>query len=195
MHNIEPHYRWRDEYIAAEDPQSPFFGYQNSEFEYTHRLYNFFLHPQWDAFGSATLYGKLLFVDYEEGYALMELIGEWNDALHNDVMFLKRHVVEPLMDKGVFKFAFFCENVLNFHSSPDDDYYAEWAEEVREEGGWIAALNTRQQVDEEMHDGRLWQHLYFGAEYNDINWRTLKPALVGPMLDALIYGQVKRILG
>jgi hypothetical protein len=37
--------------------------------------------------------------------------------------------------------------VLNFHASGDEDYYAEWAEEVQEDGGWIALLNTRQHME------------------------------------------------
>jgi hypothetical protein len=192
MHHIEPHFRWRDEYIAAEDSRSPFYGRQYSEFHFTHRLYNFYLHPQWDEFGSSTLYGKLLFVDYEEGFALMELIGEWNDTLHEDIMYLKRRVADPLMAKGVTKFVFFCENVLNFHAA-DDDYYAEWVEELNEEGGWVALINTRQHVYEEMEDARLDHYLLFGEEYNDINWRTQKPPLVFHLIQALVTGQVKRL--
>ncbi len=192
MHNIEPHFQWRDYYIASEDDKSPFFGRISNEFEFEHQLYNFYLHPQWDEFGSATLYGKLLFTDYAEGFALIELIGEWNDTLHNDIMYLKRNVVDALLKEGITKFAFFGENVLNFHGS-DDDYYAEWAEEVNEEGGWIILLNLRQHVEEEMHDSRLHQYLTFGEDYNEINWRTQKPAIVFSILDAMFHGRVRRL--
>lgn len=193
MHDIEPHFRWRDVYIAEEDPSSPFFGRTYSEFEFTHSLYNFYIHPQWDSFGSATLYGKILFVDYIEGYALIELMGEWNDTLHNDIMFLKRNIADPLMLAGISKFVFFCENVLNFHASPDDDYYAEWAEEVTEEGGWIVLVNTRTHVQEEMQIARMQWYSHFGEEYNDIIWRTQKPQLVYQVLDALVLGRVRRL--
>ncbi|HND87575.1 MAG TPA: hypothetical protein PK971_04565 [Saprospiraceae bacterium] len=194
MHDIEPHFIWRDRYTAAQDERSPFFGREYSEFDYTHQLYNFYLHPQWDEFGSSTLYGKLLFVDYEEGYALIELIGEWNDTLHNDIMYLKRYVADPLMAAGISKFVLFCEHVLNFHASPDDDYYAEWSEEVTEEGGWIALINTRQHVMEEMHEARLQLYTHFGEEYNDINWRTQKqPQLAFSLIEALVNGRVKRL--
>lgn len=193
MHDIEPHFRWRDSYMAEEDPFSPFFGRIYSEFEYTHSLYNFYIHPQWDAFGSSTLYGKILFADYEEGFALIELMGEWNDTLHNDIMFLKRNIADPLMSKGISKFVFFCENVLNFHASPDDDYYAEWAEEVHEEGGWIVLLNTRKHVEEEMLDARMNLYAHFGEEYNDIIWRTQKPLVVYQIIDAMVLGMVKRL--
>ncbi len=195
MHDIEPHFRWRDLYIAEEDVRSPFFGRTYSEFEYTHSLYNYYIHPQWDSFGSSTLYAKILFADYDEGFVLIELLGEWNDTLHNDIMFLKRNIADPLMRKGISKFVFFCENVLNFHASPDDDYYAEWAEEVHEEGGWIAFLNTRKHVEEEMHEARMQLYTHFGEEYNDIIWRTQKPLVVFQILDAMVLGMIRRLAG
>jgi hypothetical protein len=194
MHNIEPHFRWRDQYIASEDLRSPFFRRKYNEFEFSHQLYNFYLHPQWDDFGSSTLYGKILYVEYDEGYALIELIGEWNDTLHNDIMYLKRNVVDKLAKQGIVKYVFFCENVLNFHSA-EDDYYAEWAEEVHEEQGWIVLLNLRKHLEEEMHDAGLHHYLNFGEEYNDIHWRTQKPQIVFQIIDAMVAGRVKRVLG
>lgn len=79
MHDIEPYFLWRDLYITAEDERSLFYGTVNNEFSYSNKVYNFYIHPQWDAFDSTTLYMKLLFVDYDEGYCIMEMIGEWND--------------------------------------------------------------------------------------------------------------------
>jgi hypothetical protein len=122
-------------------------------------------------------------------------MGEWNDTLHNDIMFLKHNIADPLMLMGISKFGFFCENVLNFHASPDDDYYAEWAEEVNEEGGWIAFLNTRKHVEEEMQDARMHLYAHFGDEYNDIIWRTQKPMVVCQVLDAMSLGMVRRLNG
>ena len=192
MHNIEPHYQWRELYIAEEDRDSPFFGRKYSEFHFTHKLYNFYLHPQWDAFSSSTLYCKILFVDYDDQFALIELIGEWNDALHNDIMHLKRRVLEQLYEKGIVKFALFCDNVLNFHSA-EDDYYAELAEEVHEEGGWVVCINTRKHVMEEMQDARLQHYVHFGEEYNDMFWRSQKPLIVFQVIDAMVNGRVKRL--
>lgn len=192
MHDIEPHFRWRDLYIASEDKRSPFFRRKYSQFDFTHQLYNFYLHPQWDEFGSSTLYGKILFTDYVEGYTLIELIGEWNDTLHNDIMFLKRHVIDVLMAEGVGKFVFFCENILNFHGS-DDEYYAEWYEEMRDQGGWAVMLNTRPQIIEEMHHVRLDNYIHFGEEFNDVNWRPHKPALVFYMVQMLLQSEEKRL--
>lgn len=192
MHNIEPFYRWRDFYAAEEDERSPFFGRTYDEFGFTHSLYNYFLHPQWDEFGSSTLYGKILFADYDEGFALIELIGEWNDTLHNDIMYLKNRVADPLMNQGISKFVFFCENVLNFHAS-EDDYYAEWAEEIHEELGWIALLNTRRHVEEEMHAARLQHYLHFGERYNNIIWHPQKPQTVCLLAEALVDGRMRQI--
>ena len=74
--------------------------------------------------------------DYAEKYAIIELIGEWNDAIENDIMELKREVLEKFMYEGIYKFILIAENVLNFHSS-DKEYYEELFEEVTEENGWV----------------------------------------------------------
>lgn len=192
MHTIEPHFQWRDLYIASEDSKSPFFGCKYSEFYFTHKLYNYYLHPQWDEFGSSTLYTKVLFVDYDEGFALIELIGEWNDTLHNDIMFLKRRLIDPMLREAVSKFIFFCENVLNFHSA-EDDYYAEWSEDVLENQGWIVLINTRLHVEEELLESRLQRYLHFGEAYNDINWRPQKPLVVFQLIQGVLNGEIKRL--
>ncbi len=59
---------------------------------------------------------KVLMADYDEKYAIIELIGEWNDAIENDIMELKREVLEKFMYEGIVKFILIAENVLNFHS-------------------------------------------------------------------------------
>src|SRR3954471_2860278 len=82
MHAIEPFYNWRHLYIAEEDERSPFYGREYSEFEFTNQVYNFLIHPQWDEFGSPTLYMKILYADYELKACIIELLGEWNDALN-----------------------------------------------------------------------------------------------------------------
>ena len=193
MQDIEPYYRWREKYVANEDPNSPFFGKVYDEFRYTKKVYNYYIHPQWDEFGSATLYTKILFLDYEEGYVIFEFLGEWNDALHNDIMFLKRNLIESLQDKGIHKFILICENVLNFHGG-EDDYYAEWGEEARDEDGWICFLNIHNHVEDEMKDARLQYHVNFGAYYNDLNWRPHKPNLLYQVVEALVNGEIRRLV-
>jgi hypothetical protein len=172
MHFIEPYYHWRDYYIASEDPSSPFFNRTYSEFEYTHKIYNFLIHPQWDSMGSKTLFLKILYVEYDECYAIIELIGEWNDAIENDIMTLKREIIEPLIELGINKFMLIGENVLNFHYS-DDCYYEEWFEEVEE--GWIAFINFHDHVIREFEHIHLDSDLVIGGDLDDIEWRTFSP--------------------
>ena len=60
VHFIEPYFNWRHLYIASEDSLSPFYDREYSEFEFTDRIYNFLIHPQWDNIGSRTLFAKIL---------------------------------------------------------------------------------------------------------------------------------------
>lgn len=172
VHSIEPFYQWRGYYIASEDPNSPFYNREYSEFEFTDTIYNFYIHPQWDNMGSKTLFLKILYVDYELGYTILEFIGEWNDAIENDIMVLKRDIVEPMMEQGINKFILVGENVLNFHYS-DDCYYEEWFDEVEE--GWIALINFHDHVLTEFERINIDQYFVMGGELEDIEWRTYMP--------------------
>jgi hypothetical protein len=172
MQDIEPFYNWRELYISSEDMRSPFYEREYSEFEYTHTIYNYYIHPQWDFMGSPTLFIKIIFADYESGFAIIELIGEWNDAINNDIMILKRDIVDELIRHGISKFVLVGENVLNFHSS-DDCYYEEWLDDVEE--GWIAGINFRDHVLKEMSDTNIDYYITFGGEFNDMDWRTNSP--------------------
>jgi len=176
MHDIEPHHLWRDLYVASEDRLSPFYQRQYDEFYFTQKIYNYFIHPQWDGFGSTTLYTKILFVDYEEGYAILEFIGEWNDCLYNDIETLKRQLVDVLIAQGIYRYILICENVYNFHGD-DDSYYEEWWEDIREEGGWICLINTEQHVYEEMNATGLFRYAHFGPFFNNVIWRPRRPEL------------------
>jgi len=172
VHSIEPFYQWRGYYIASEDPNSPFYNREYSEFEFTDTIYNYYIHPQWDNMGSKTLFLKILYVDYELGYTILEFIGEWNDAIENDIMVLKRDIVEPMMEQGINKFILVGENVLNFHYS-DDCYYEEWFDEVEE--GWIALINFHDHVLTEFERINIDQYFVMGGELEDIEWRTYMP--------------------
>jgi hypothetical protein len=185
MHDIEPFWNWRHRYTAEEDERSPFFGEVYSEFEFTHAVYDHLLHPQWDNFGSSTLYMKLLFADYEEGFAILELIGEWNDLLHNDVMLLKRNIIEHLMAQGIGRFILIGENVLNFHAG-DEEYYTEWFDEVSDMNGWIALVNFRAHVLDDMVHANIDQYVLLGGEMNEMPWRTLSPEALHDRLNALV---------
>ena len=172
MHTIEPHYNWRNLYIASEDERSPFYGKSYDEFEFTQVIYDHVIHPQWDYFGTPSLYLKVLFADYDEGFAVIELLGEWNDCINNDIMFLKREVVEPLMKNCVNKFILVGENVLNFHAS-DECYYEEWSEEL--DSGWIYMLNFREHVINEFCQNSIDKY-FTNLETNyEMHWRTFRP--------------------
>lgn len=171
MHNIEPFYNWRYLYTAEEDERSPFYGRIYSEFEFSLTVYNYYIHPQWDEFGSKTLYMKILYADYEQGFAIIELIGEWNDAIENDIMTLKRDVTDKLFEEHISKFILITENVLNFHSG-DKDYYEEWFEEVTDENGWIVALNMPEATQ---YDFRKRKLNYYIELMELLNWRVFKP--------------------
>jgi hypothetical protein len=179
VQDIEPYYNWRHLYAAEEDELSPFFGRSYSEFEFSQTVYNYYIHPQWDDFGSKTLYLKILFADYEQNYAIIELIGEWNDAIGNDIMFLRRDVTDILYAKGINKFILIAENVLNFHSS-DDSYYEEWIEQVQDDGGWVVVINMPQQSQYDFKKARLTNYISL-MEFPQ--WRTLKPEMVFQQVD------------
>jgi hypothetical protein len=185
MHDLEPYHLWRDRYVAEEDERSPFYGQEHSEFEFTHAVYDHALHPQWDSIGSETLYIKVIYADYDEGYAIIEMIGEWNDLLGNDIMYLKRDHLEPMMYEGISKFILIGENVLNFHTS-DDEYYSEWFEELSEADGWVALVNFRQHVLEDMQSANIDQYFLLGGKLNTMAWRTYEPEGVFANVEAMV---------
>ena len=174
MHDIEPYYRWEQFYQSNADPLSPFFGKQYNFDLYSENIYGYYLAPGWDFFGSETLYLKILFIDYNRGFGIIELIGEWNDAINNDIMLLKRNVIEPMMAAGVYKFILMGENTLNFHGS-DDCYYEEWFEETEEQDGWIAAVNFQEFVMDEWRKYNIDSFINFGGTLQLAQWRTLEP--------------------
>ena len=171
MQDIEPFYNWQHIYVSEEDKKSPFYGRDYSEFEYSHTIYNFYIHPQWDDFGSRTLYLKVLIADYDDQYAVLELIGEWNDAIENDIMELKREVLEKFMDEGIHKFILIGENVLNYHSD-GKEYYEELYEEINEEKGWAVCLNMPEQTQYDFKKAHLHQYIELMELHN---WRNYKP--------------------
>lgn len=187
MQDIEPYYNWEDYYRSEEDKRSPFYGAEYNTQEYTQAIYGYYIHPLWDYIGSETLYIKILFTDYDQGYTIIEVFGEWNDTLHNDIMHLKRNVLDHLVVEGIRKFILIGENVLNFHGS-DDCYYEEWFEDAEE--GWIAGLNFRDFVQEEWKKYHIDYYINFGGELDVVHWRTMLP----PALFAHIQGILSKRL-
>jgi hypothetical protein len=190
MHDIEPYYLWRDYYVASEDKLSPFYGTHYSEFQFANRIYDHYIHPQWDNFGSSTLYCKILFADYNQQFAVIELLGEWNDTLHNDIMEMKRGLIDPLMKQGIDKFVVIGENVLNFHPS-DELYYEEWYDDIKDTDGWIVFLNFRDHVIEEMQKARIHYFAHMGKQYSDILWRKIKPTHLAEFIENLLIRSIE----
>lgn len=187
MHTIEPHFLWRHLYLATKDEKSPFYGYQNSEVYFTDKIYDHIIHPQWDNFGSETLFIKQLFTDYDLGYTVIEFFGEWNDVLHNDIMTLKRDILEPIMWEGINQFIFIGDNLLNFHADASD-YYEELFEEI--DNGWVALVNFREHLLQEMAQYGLDHYLIAGGELDELNWYKWSPPKLYKKVSDLV---VKRL--
>jgi len=183
MHNIEPYYNWLKYYDPSADDRSPFFGKQYNHDVYSETIYGYYIDPAWDGFGSETLYLKILYADYHTGFVVIEFIGEWNDAVNNDIMTLKRNILELMMAEDINKFILIGENILNFHGS-DDSYYEEWFEEVGD--GWIAAVSFPQFVQDEFRKYHVDQYINMGGTLQIDQWRTLRPQNFCDMVGALI---------
>ena len=183
MHTIEPYYQWRDIYIASKDSRSPFYDKINSEVYFTDAIYDHYIHPQWDGFGSNTLFLKILMVNYKKHYAIIEMMGEWNDLFYNDIMFLYRDVIESLIEQDIRYYILIGENVLNFHGD-SNDYYEEWSDNLGD--GWIVGLNFRDFVIEEFCEHNIDYFIAFSGEFNELSWRKYLPDQLFKIVDSAI---------
>ncbi len=171
MHNIEPFYNWDYLYDSTKDEHSPYYAATHSEFEFTNTIYNYYVHPQWDGFGSENLYLKILFVDYEDSYCIIEMIGEWNDAVENDSQILKRKLIDLMIEKKIYKYILITENVLNYYSG-DADYYEEWWQDIIDDEGYIVWLNLPPQSQHDFVRSKVKNYVILQELEN---WRTYKP--------------------
>jgi hypothetical protein len=183
MHHIEPFSNWLKYYDSSLDENSPFYEKEYNYDLYSETIYGYYIDPAWDSIGSETLYLKTLYADYEEGFVVLEFIGEWNDTLYNDIMTLKRDFLELLLYKGINKFILIGENIFNFHGS-DDLYYEEWFEEV--EDGWIAAVSFPDFIQAELKKYGIDQYVNMGGTLQVDNWRTLHPLKFYELVKQLI---------
>jgi len=172
MHEIEPYYNWLQYYDPSLDDRLPFFGKEYNYELYSETVYGYYIDPAWDGIGSETLYVKVLYTDYTLNFVVIEFIGEWNDAINNDIMTMKRSLLEFLLKEGINKFILIGENILNFHGS-DDSYYEEWFDEA--EDGWIAAVSFPQFIEEEFRKYNIDQYINIGGTLNIEQWRTMLP--------------------
>jgi hypothetical protein len=190
VHQIEPYYNWLKYYNSSDDECSPFYGKEYNYDLYSERIYNYYIDPAWDYMGSETLYIKILFADYGSGFAVIELLGEWNDALHNDIMYLKRQIVDHMIKNDINKFILIGENVLNFHGS-DDCYYEEWFEDLND--GWITGINFRDFVLEEWKKYNIDSYINVGGRLQIDNWRTFNPIAFCNLVDKIITNRIELI--
>ena len=118
MHDIEPYYHWRHLYTAEADPRSIFFGRTYSEFEFSQTVYNYYIHPQWDEFGSKTLYLKILYTDYDAKFAIIEfiLIAENVFNFHSGDKDYYEELYEELSDEDGWAV------LVNFHPAAQHDF-------------------------------------------------------------------------
>jgi hypothetical protein len=183
MHDIQPYSNWLPLYDPASDEHSPFYGKEYNYDVYSETIYGYYIDPAWDNIGSETLYIKLLFVDYKRGFAIIEFIGEWNDTINNDIMHLKRNVIELLALQGINKYILIGENIMNFHGS-DDSYYEEWFDDV--EDGWIAAVSFPEFIRTEFQKYNIDSYINMGGTLEIEKWRTLQPLLFFELVSKLI---------
>jgi hypothetical protein len=102
-------------------------------------------------------------------------------------MFLKRNIIDVLVDEGVSQFILIGENVLNFHTS-DDSYYEEWFEDIEE--GWIAFINFHEHVLSDFAEANIDYYITSGGKLNDLNWRTYLPPQLYEKVEKMV---MKRI--
>ncbi|GAB4403656.1 MAG: hypothetical protein OHK0039_03050 [Bacteroidia bacterium] len=190
LRDIEPFYGWLALYSHEQDEQSPFHNVEHNLFYYDRSVNNIPAHPVWDHIGSESLLVKILYANYEEGYAIIELLGEWNDLYDNDFRLLAENCLTYLIDAGIGKFILICENV--FHAYLDsDDYYQALQEELDEQEGWICLLRLREPVRAEFVQYGLSPYLYWSPMLDEITWRKLKPF----QLFDLVEERIHRLLG
>lgn len=172
MHHVEPHYLWLKYYDSEADERSPFHGVVHNEFFYDRQVYQYLAHPQWDFIGSEGLLVKIIFADYERGYAVIELFGVWNDLLENDYRLLAENCLTYLIDNGINKIVLICENILNVYLD-SEDYYEAIQDELGD--GWICLIRAREHVQREMQDFSIDQYFFWSEELDELHWRKLTP--------------------
>jgi len=172
MFDIEPHYGWLHMYDPEKDKHSPFYGVEHNIFEFDRSVYNMPAHPLWEDIDSENLLLKILFADYAEGYAIIELMGEWNDLQFNDFKLMCRNCLELLFDYGINKFILICENVFHVYLE-SDEYYAAFQEDIGD--GWIFLLRGRAEVLAEFEHYGISAYVAWSLQLDALNWRKMKP--------------------
>ena len=112
---------------------------------------------------------------------------------NNDVMYLKREIIDDLARFDIDKYVLICENVMNFHGS-DNCYYEEWFDDIKESNGWMAFLNLHQHVEQEMASTQIHHYANIGGDLNDVNWRRYKPKQLVDAVKVIMDSSTKQLL-
>jgi len=182
LHDLEPYYGWLSLYSTHTDPNSPFHEVEHNQFYYDRSINNIPAHPQWDTIGSESLLLKILYANYLQGYAIIELFGEWNDLFDNDFKLLAENCLTFLIDAGIKKFILLCENVFHVYLDADD-YYQALSEELEDEG-WVFLLRARPNVLAEFEAYGISSYFMWSPTFDELRWRKLKPTQLYQLIDA-----------
>jgi hypothetical protein len=183
----EPFYGWLHLYNHEMDERSPFHGVEHNLFYFDRFVHDIPAHPLWDSIESESLLVKILYADYAEGYAIVELFGEWNDLFENDFRLLYENCLCFLTGEGVDKFIFICENVFYIYLQ-EDDYYQAFIDDISD--GWACLLRARPHVIEEVEKYGMGRFFYWSPALSNVEWRKLKP----DMLCEYVEEQMRRTL-
>jgi hypothetical protein len=63
---------------------------------------------------------------------------------------------------------------------------AEWFEEVSDADGWIALLNFRPHVLEDLQSANIDQYFLLGGKLNALKWRTQEPETVFEVVEGFV---------
>ena len=183
MFDIEPFQGWLFLYQNELDSNSPFAEIDHNSLYFDRFIYEFPVHPDWDEIDSENLLIKILFVSYEDKYAIIELLGDWNDLQQNDFRLLSDNCLRLLLEEGVNKFILIAENIFNTYLGPDD-YYEALTEDL--ETGWLVLIRPREQMKMEFREYGIDQYVFWSDEWDDLNWRKLKPWQLFQLVDKKI---------
>jgi hypothetical protein len=169
---IEPFHGWLHIYNQANDRRNPFREVEHNAFHYDRFIYTYPAHPLWESIESESLLIKVLYANYRRGFAVIELLGEWNDLFQNDFKLLCENCLYPLLHAGITNFVLICDNVFNIYIQ-NDEYYADLYDML--EDGWICLLNPRPNIVDELHKWRVDGFFRLLYDANAIRWRKMKP--------------------
>jgi hypothetical protein len=178
---IVPFGGWLHWYNPVADSHSPFQPPGEDE----RYIYTFRAHPAWDSIDSESLLLKILYADYSNGYAVIELLGEWNDLFENDFRLLVQNCLEVLEQAGITRFVLICENVFQAYFQ-DTEYYEAFQDVLMENEGWIFLLRIRNDVLQELNRYGLDQYFYWSEELQYIAWRKLHPAKLFQLVNRVV---------